>query len=191
MEISIRDNGSMIKQMDMEHTPTQTEPNMSVNGKTTSKMDLEYSNGQMVKNTRGNTKMEQKPARVSSSFWTPAITRDNSSIIKSMEKVKNHLLRCLCLVQEPKIRGLMAKQQDARQRKDLMDRWKKILRSIRKWQKAWNWNFPLARWKKVCRCLEGRQTARKRRVLSCFRIKAFGRMGVRKENKMVGRASKR
>lgn len=58
----------MIKQMDMEHTPTQTEPNMSVNGKTTNRMDLEYSNGQMVKNTRDNTKMEQKPARVSSNF---------------------------------------------------------------------------------------------------------------------------
>lgn len=108
-----------------------------------------------------------------------------------MEKVKNLLLRCLRMVQKSKIRGLMAKQQDARQRKDLMDRWKKILRSIRQWQKTRNWNFPLARWKKVCRCLEGRQTARKGRILSCFRIKAFGRMGVRKENKMVGRASKR
>jgi hypothetical protein len=111
----------MTKQMDMEHTPIPTEPNMSVNGKTTNKMDLEYSNGQMVKNMRDNTKMEPKRARVSSNFWTPAITRDNFSITKSMEKVKNHLLRCLCLVQEPKIRGLMAKQQDARQRKDLMD----------------------------------------------------------------------
>lgn len=83
----MKENGKMIKLMDMENIIIKMEPNIKVNGKKINNKDLVKNHGQMVLIIRGIMKMEKNMGKDYFNLLRDHFMMESSIIMIFMERV--------------------------------------------------------------------------------------------------------